>query len=194
MRMIGWWVIGGLVAGMALWVGAALWLDAQGGGPAPEGSWDAIVVAGCRVDPTGQPSLALQRRARLGVQLWQEGRAPVVVFTGGLGTYAPTEARAAADYAAGLGLPAEATLLEEGSTSTEENARMAAALLRSEGRPAERVLLVTDAYHTLRAGRVFRRFFPEVRPVGSQPSPSVRARGALREVLAFSYYRATGKI
>ncbi len=189
MRLMG-WVMLGLVA----WVGAAVALDLRGRAPPPEGSWDAIVVAGCRVDPGGVPSLALQRRARLGVKLWQEGRAPRVVFTGGLGENAPTEARAAADYARGLGLPEEAIVLEEGSTSTEENARFAAEQMGREGLPAARILLVTDGYHTLRAERVFRRFFPEVRAVGSTPSPSVRARGAMREVLALGWYVALGKV
>lgn len=179
---------------LSLWVLGAFLLDRAGSAAPPAGRWDAIVVAGCRVDPGGVPSLALQRRARLGVELWREGLAPRVVFTGGVGEHPPSEARAAADFAAGLGLPAEAALLEEGSTSTEENARLAAALLRERGLPAERVLVVTDGYHALRAARVFGRFFQEVRAVGSTPSPSVRARGALREVLALGWYLARGRL
>lgn len=188
------WVLRMLVGALVVWAGAALALDLRGRAPAPDGAWDLIIVAGCRVDPGGTPSLALQRRARLGVELWRAGRAPRVVFTGGLGEHAPTEARAAADFARGLGLPESAMILEERSTSTEENARFAAALLAEQAVPAERVLLVTDGYHTLRAERVFRRFFPEVHAVGSTPSLSVRTRGAMREVLALSWYTLRGKI
>lgn len=179
---------------LSLWTGAAVALDRTGRREAPEGRWDAVIVAGCRVDPGGVPSLALQRRTRLGVDLWRRGLAPRVVFTGGVGDNPPSEASAAAAYAATLGLPAEATLLEERSTSTEENAAFAAELLSAQGIEARRVLLVTDSYHTLRAGRVFGRYFREVQPVGSLASRSVRARGAMREVLALSWYAATGRL
>ena len=186
-------VIMGLIL-LSLWAGAAAALDRMGRAAPPEGRWDAIVVAGCRVDPGGLPSLALQRRTRLGVELWKQGLAPRVVFTGGVGDNPPSEASAAAGYAATLGLPAEATLLEERSTSTEENAAFAADLLEAQGLAASRILLVTDGYHTLRAGRVFGRYFAEVQPVGSLASRSVRARGALREVLALAWYGASGKL
>lgn len=57
-------------------------------------------------------------------------------------------------YAAELGVPADAILLEERSTTTRENIRFSSELLR--GLPAERgidpdnVLLVTSDYHAVR--------------------------------------------
>lgn len=183
-------------SGVALlaWFAAAAGLDGLGRRDPPQGIYDALVVAGCRVDPNGQPSLALQRRTKLAVDLWRAGVAPVVVFTGGLGAFPPSEATAAATYAAGLGLPVTATLLEDQSTSTEENAKFAAALLRQAQRPAARILVVTDAYHVFRATRVFGRYFPEVVGAGSTPAWGVRMRGALREVLALAFYAATGRL
>ena len=176
------------------WAGAAYGLDRLGRRPPAADTYDAIVVAGCRVDPNGQPSLALQRRTRLAVQLYQEGRAPRVVFTGGVGTYPPSEASAAADYAATQGLPREAMILEERSTSTEENAQYAAELLADLQIPHARILVVTDTYHVYRASRVFGRRFAEVAGAGSTPSRSVRVRGALREVLAVAGYAVAGRL
>lgn len=188
-----------VVLALILWVAGAMTLDRWGGRALPQGSFDAIVVAGCRAAPDGRPSPALARRTAQAVTLWREGRAPIVVFTGGVGDYPPSEASAAADFAAGLGLPAAAMVLEDQSTSTEENARFAARLLGERGDEghragARRVLVVTDGYHAWRAEHVFARYFPEVFAVGSRPSPSVRARGALREVLAVAWYGLSGKL
>jgi len=166
-----------------LWVGwlvAALALDAYGQRGAPTaGSWDAIVVAGCKVMPNGQPSPSLERRVRRAVGLWRAGRAPLLVFTGGVGTYPPAEAEASARLALSLGVPEAAIVREARSTTTAENARFAAELVT-----ARRILVVSDTYHVFRCERLFGRHFDAVRGVGSTPEAYPRARFALREVLA----------
>ena len=187
-------MVAGFVGLLIVWGALAALLDAHGAWTPTNTRYDVIIVAGCRVDANGQPSLALQRRTRLAVDLWSQGRAPVVVFTGGVGTFPPSEARAAADYATQRGLPPDAAVLEERSTSTEENARFAAALLQDLGVPHAAALLVTDGYHTFRARRVFAQHFAQVDAMGSQPSWDVRTRGALREVFAVAWYGATGKL
>ena len=187
-------MVAGFVGLLIVWGALAALLDASGSLRPGEVQYDAIIVAGCRVDPTGQPSQALQRRAALAVALWSEGRAPTVVFTGGVGTFPPSEARAAADFATQRGLSPEAALLEERSTSTEENARFAAELLDQLGVSRTRVLVVTDGYHTLRARGVFNRYFERVDTAGTHSTPSVRVRGALREVFAVAWYGVNGKL
>lgn len=180
-----------IVAALCLgpWALAALALDLTGHRRPGEGHWDAIVVAGCRVDPGGVPSPALRARTELAVRLWRDGLAPKVAFTGGVGANPPSEARVAADYARSLGLPDDAILLEDASTSTEENARYLAA---QHG--FERILLVSDAYHVFRAGRVFGRYFPQVDTAGATAPPWPRVRGAFREVAAIALYTAQGRI
>src|SRR5690606_5264267 len=117
-----------------------------------------IVVLGCRVRPDGSASLALARRTRHAAALYRRGLAPRIVLTGGVGAHPPSEARAAAAIARAEGVPEEALILEERSTSTEENAREARRRI-----DARRVLVVTDAYHVFRAERVFRRHFEHAR-------------------------------
>ncbi|MCB9762483.1 MAG: YdcF family protein [Alphaproteobacteria bacterium] len=173
---------------LTAWAGCALALDRYGQRTPPPGPWDAIVVAGCRVRPDGTASLALRRRVELGVALWQQGLAPRIVMTGGLGDHAPTEAQAAADVARELGVPRRAILLEDRSTSTEENARNAATIA------GPRVLVVTDAYHVARAERVFGRYFDEAVGVGSVGPLDARTRGALREVAAIGWYGVRGRL
>lgn len=175
--------------GMVAWTVLAFALDEWGRSRRPEGVYDAIVVAGCRIDPDGTPSPALEWRVRKAVGLWEQGVAPRIVFTGGVGTYPPSEAVGAATLAMELGVPRGVMVLEDRSTSTEENAAMAARRVR-----AERVLVVTDAYHVFRARRVFDRHFDEVDAVGSTYGAWVRVRGAFREVLAVAAYGVRGDL
>jgi uncharacterized SAM-binding protein YcdF (DUF218 family) len=147
-------------------------------------------VAGCRVLPSGQPGVALARRAELARELFVEGRAPQVVFTGGVGRHGPSEASVAAAHAVSLGLPADAVVLEERSTSTRENARFAARILG----PSARVLVVTDAYHVFRARRVFAQSFARAEAVGVPLREEALAHALPRELFAVLIYAARGDL
>jgi len=172
------------------WALAAAALDRHGADVDSPGTYDEIVVLGCGVWSGGQASPALVRRTHHAVELWRAGKAPRIVFTGGVGDHPPSEAEAAADIARGLGVPASAMVLEQASTSTEENARFAAEQLGRD----RRVLVVTDSYHVFRSQRVFERYFRESRVVGSVGIRSMRLRGALREVVAVASYVAMGRM
>lgn len=178
-----------LTAASVAYLGAALLLDRHGQREDPKETYDAIVVLGCRVMPSGQPSRSLASRARRAAELQLAGVAPTIVLTGGIGEHPPSEAVAAAAIVLELGVAGDAVVLEERSTTTEENARYAAALV-----DARRVLVVTDAYHVFRAERVFRRHFDEVRCIGSLGPTLARVRGALREVVAVSTYALRGRL
>jgi uncharacterized SAM-binding protein YcdF (DUF218 family) len=115
---------------------------------------DVVVVLGARVLPGGAPSPALRARIQKAVDLYHQGVAPRLLFSGGVGVNPPSEARVMRDIAVRLGVPAEACLLEEQSHSTEQNARFSTQLLRSLG--ARRVVVVSDPYHLLRARQYFR--------------------------------------
>lgn len=172
------------------WLMAATALDRHGLRALPPLRFDAIVVLGCRV-VEGRPCETLVRRAERAATLFAQGLAPRVIATGGVGEDAGGVSEAAAIEAllTERGVPPEAILLEDESTTTEENAALSA---RRYGGLS--VLVVTDSYHTLRAERVFRRHFPEAYATGSRPRASVRVRGALREVFALGRYAALGRV
>ncbi len=174
-------------AGFPIWLGMAWALDANGHRQEPTGSYDAIVVAGCRVLPEGRPSLSLVRRATKAVELWRRGVAPVIAFTGGVGDWPPAEAVAAAEVARSLGVPESALLLERRSRSTIENARF----LREQSSYA-RIIVVTDTYHVRRCEWFFRKYFTTVDGYGVVSPFFYRTRGALREALAYAYYVVLG--
>lgn len=108
---------------------------------------DAIVVMGA-AQYDGRPAPVLAARLDHVLELYQEGHAPLVVTTGGnLPGDRFTEAESSANYLIERGVPAEAILQVEGRTSYAELERTAALL---EERGLDRVLLVSDPYHSLR--------------------------------------------
>lgn len=137
--------------------------------PAPRKA-AAIVVLGARVLPSGEAAPALQRRAEKAAELYRQGLAPLMVFSGGVSGSLPSEARVARDIAVRLGVPAEACVLEEESHSTFQNAQLTAPLLKE--RQIDEVLLVTDGYHLLRANLQFTRAGIRSHPVASERSLS----------------------
>jgi uncharacterized SAM-binding protein YcdF (DUF218 family) len=82
------------------------------------------------------------------VGLWEQGLAPLVVTTGG---NQPgdrfTEAQASAEYLQARGVPADAIVQVGGSTSYDS---LVAVRDELHGRGLDRVLLVSDPYHSLR--------------------------------------------
>jgi uncharacterized SAM-binding protein YcdF (DUF218 family) len=113
------------------------------------GNVDAIVVMGA-AQYDGRPSPQLAARLDHAAELWPQGRAPLVVVTGG---NRPgdrfTEAEASAGYLAERGVPAESVLLEGAGTNSYESLRGVADLLAARG--LDEVLIVTDPYHALRS-------------------------------------------
>lgn len=180
-----------VVVSILAFLGLVVFLDQYGQKRPSSGNYDAIVVAGCRVKSNGEPSLALQARVRHAVQLYKEGYSSKLIFTGGTPDNRPTEAKAAQKYATEvLGVPSDAILLEENSTSTEENA----SLSKEKYDGIHRIIVVSDSYHIYRSERVFGRYFSEVIGSGRVPKWNVRWSGAVREVLAVGYYTLFGKI
>lgn len=188
------WLAAAVVSALFAWALLAALLDLTAAQTYSGPKVDAVVVAGCRVDPGGVPSPCLAARVDRGVALYEAGVAPLLVFTGGVGDNPPSEAAVAADRARSLGVPAAAIHTEERSTSTEENARYAATLTNPNGQRLERVVVVSDTWHTHRVARVFRRYFPTVATVGVHSPTGPRVLGALREVLALVYYAALGRL
>lgn len=162
------------------------------------GRADAIVALSASVSASCTPNGHSLRRALLAARLYREGRAPLVLFSGGLsGSPRCPVAEVMAGVARDAGVPAEAIRVETTSTSTSENAERSAPILRSLG--AERVLLVTDKLHMRRAQACFTTLGFHVErasiPVfeGSRDNVDMLYYG-LRELVATWYYRYNGWI
>jgi uncharacterized SAM-binding protein YcdF (DUF218 family)/lysophospholipase L1-like esterase len=161
-----------------------------------QGDADVIVVIAAGVFGGCEPNHFAVRRTLLGVKLWREHRAPLVLFTGGQATgdpclVGPVMARFARD----IGLPESVIRVEEGSRTTHENAEMSLPLLREMG--ARRLIVVTDRLHMARAAGAFERYGYRAGrasvPVHQGHADNVSMlRAGLREYAALTYYRFRG--
>ena len=156
--------------------------------------FDAIVVAGCPPTPAGRPSENMRRRVDKGVALLREGRAPLLLLTGGIRRPTrPCEAGVAAAYAREHhGVQEEALLPETESLNTEQNARFAARALRNRGIQEPRVLVVSDRYHGRRCRLLFAPHFARVEVVSAGNPGWARLMPALvKEMVILSWLRLT---
>jgi uncharacterized SAM-binding protein YcdF (DUF218 family) len=174
----------GVGAGLGLWVAVAAWLDHAGRAPA-DGTYDVVVVLGCRPKPDGTASWCIERRTGAAVRAWRAGRGARLVITGGAEGGGATEASVAAAYARRLG--ATDVLVGETATSTRENALEVRGLVGEAS-----ALVVTDQPHCWRAVRTFAAAGVAA---GCEPVVlgwSARAPMALREVAAVAWYAGQG--
>ena len=132
---------------------------------------DAIVVLGCRLFPGGRASERLRRRVAVGIALYREGAAPLLVMSGG-GAGPISEAAVMRDLARNAEIPETVLMLEPESGNTFENAANTARLLHEAGK--RRVVLVSDRVHLPRATRMFRQAGLDVVGVAGVPASSMR--------------------
>jgi uncharacterized SAM-binding protein YcdF (DUF218 family) len=184
----------GVIALPMLALSAAIyWIDAFGHREQVQ-SAQAIVVLGAGVLPNGQASSSLRERTAHAVALYHRGLAPFIIFTGGIGTYPPSEAQVASNLAIKMKVPRDKVLLEDQSTSTRENAQFAAEICRTRG--WKKVIVVSQPFHLWRAQRDFKRFglivyTSPVRNANIDTKPLQRVLWTAREVL-LSLRDATG--
>lgn len=176
------------------------WLVAPLLVPDAAGPAEAIVVPGAGVlGPRCEPNFQALRRTIAAARLFREGRAPLVVFSGGPSTAFPgcTIATSMGEFAVQLGVPREAVVLETASRTTHENAVDTRALLAP--RRIRHVLVVTDALHVRRAAACFRHEGFTVDTVGvpamlAYGSNTGMLRMGVHEYGALLYYRLRGFI
>ncbi len=97
-----------------------------------------------------------QERALEAIKLYQQGWAPVIIFSGAAAdSSGPSNANAMANQAEQAGVPAADILLDNTSANTEQNATNVAAIIQQHGYKS--IILVTSPYHQRRADIVFRR-------------------------------------
>jgi len=110
---------------------------------------DAIVVFGAAVWADGRPSLALEDRTRTGCQLYLDGLAERIVFSGGKGSRAPiSEPEAMREIAIEMGIPESAIVMDDLGVNTQATVRNTMEIGEEEGWSS--VLMVSHDYHLLR--------------------------------------------
>jgi uncharacterized SAM-binding protein YcdF (DUF218 family) len=128
----------------------------------------------------------LRRRTLHAAALYQSGHITSLVLCGGVGQHPPSEAAVMQDILLGAGVPMDAMVLEDQSTTTGENIRFAQNLIDETD-----VVIITDWYHAPRAKLIARR--AGLRVTSSSPSLHgakfwPQTKSALREIPAYIAY------
>jgi uncharacterized SAM-binding protein YcdF (DUF218 family) len=160
---------------------------------------DAIVVLGA-AQYDGRPSAIYEARLEHAVQLWRDGVAPLLVFTGGKEEGDRfTEGGSGARWAIQRGVPSRAVLTEERSRTTYQNLAGAEQALerRNPGAGRHRIVVVSDPFHMFRAVKQAADLGMDAYPSPTRTSPLSASRLKLtelvvREDLAIAGYLLSG--
>jgi len=120
------------------------------------------------------------RVAERGAELFLAGWAPLLVFSGNLGSltaelWTRPEAEIFADVAADLGVPRERMLIESRSTNTGENVSFCRALLAERGLRVRKAIAVQKPYMERRTLATFQQRWPELPVVVTSPQMDFEA-------------------
>ena len=109
---------------------------------------------------------------------------PKIVVSGGQGTDETlTEADAMAQYLMESGISEEDIIVERQSTTTLENLRFSKAILDEKREKNYRCLVVTNSFHSLRAGIYMRKLGLKGRSIGSRTALYFLPSSWIRETL-----------
>ena len=114
------------------------------------------------------------RVAERGAELFLEGLAPWIVFSGNLGAltrslWTRPEAEVFAEVARDRGVPADRILTETRSTNTGENVSFTRQLLEEKGLTPARAIAVQKPYMERRTWATFQRRWPELEMIVTSP-------------------------
>jgi uncharacterized SAM-binding protein YcdF (DUF218 family) len=113
-----------------------------------------------------------------GAELFLEGWAPLLIFSGGRGAitgrlWSEPEADLFARIAIDRGVPREAVLIENESTNTGENVRFTKRLLGRQGLDPRSFIVVQKPYMERRSYATFRKVWPEKPLIVTSPRVSL---------------------
>ena len=126
---------------------------------------DVIVVLGCSANKDGTPGSMMRARVLSAVKLFKEGWAPQIMFTGSAAHTQFVEANVMAGLAKSEGVPADKIILETKARNTAENAFFSYQLMKERG--LNSAVIVTSPEHLLRSNVFFSRY-----PIDYCMSPS----------------------
>jgi len=117
------------------------------------------------------------RVAERAAELFLEGWAPLLIFSGGLGrltdgVFAETEADKFAAIAVDKGVPAQSILIENRSTNTGENIIFTKALLKEKNLNPESFIVVQKPYMERRSFATFKKHWPYKKLIVTSPQIS----------------------
>jgi len=129
--------------------------------------YEDIIVKSDVIIGFGSNDISVAKRA---VELFKEGVAPCLLFSGGLGkgtegVWSQTEAETFRDIAIDCGISPEQILVESTSTNTGENIRFSKELLENQGILVKRAIIVHQPNMGRRIFAAIKMQWPEIEPI-----------------------------
>jgi uncharacterized SAM-binding protein YcdF (DUF218 family) len=151
---------------------------------------DCVIVLGAAISGD-QPSPVFEARINHAVNLFQGGKASIIIFTGGKGKgEAFTESEVAAAFVMNEGIPSSSILKDMSSRTTKQNLIEAKSLMKTHS--LKSAIIVSDPLHLKRAAMMARDL--EIVAVTS-PTPTSRYRSLktklgflFREIYFYTHY------
>ena len=114
------------------------------------------------------------RTADRAADIYLQGYAPIIVFSGGLGKltkdmWAETEAELFANIALDRGVPREAIFIENKSTNTGENIQFTQQLLQEKNLDLDSFIVVQKPYMERRSYATFKKHWPDKKLLVTSP-------------------------
>jgi uncharacterized SAM-binding protein YcdF (DUF218 family) len=149
---------------------------------------DAILIFGNKVNEDGIPSNRLQSRLERGLELYNDGIAPIIIVSGGFGKEGYEEAVVMKEYLVGMGVPADAIIEDKDGYNTYQTAQNLVQI--AEDNDISSVAIVSQYYHITRARLALERFgFEEIYSAHARILPGLRDLWSIpREFAGFYYY------
>lgn len=137
-----------------------------------------------------EPSPGLKERLDYGLKLYNEGMFSRIIVSGGLdkADYQYTEGQGMRNYLVAHGVPDEAILMENESTSTYENLKFSQKIMQQEGMAS--AVIITHTFHGRRALEIAREFgyaSPQLGLTESQTMSMLKYK--TREILAYTKWK-----
>lgn len=191
MKLIG-WLIGIVLFGAGIIFGISAYLgpdDLSDCASMPSRDGGQCIKADAIVAISGGDTVARTSEA---IRLYQNGWADTLIFSGAAyDKDSPSNARAMKFQALAAGVPESAIEIEEYARDTEENALRTLSVASERG--AERIILVTSAYHQRRAVIEFRQTFGNLTVV-SHPVKEDKHWSDMWWTTARGWYLALGEL
>lgn len=145
---------------------------------------DYIIILGSGLIGDKVPPLLAQRLEKGKMRYEKFNHTPKIVVSGGQGTDETlTEADAMAQYLRQAGISEEDIIVERQSTTTLENLRFSKIILDEKREKNYRCLVVTNSFHSLRAGIYMRKLGLKGRSIGSRTALYFLPSAWIRETL-----------
>lgn len=133
---------------------------------------DAILVLGHAIDENGMPSLWLNNRLNIAIQLYFNNYAPYIIVTGGAGPRDKIPvAYVMRSYLIKMGIPPSSILTENISNNTYENFMYASIIARDYD--ISNIILVTNGFHMYRSILLGSTYFEKISPATSHTPFSI---------------------